>query len=208
MSAELDVAVVGFAPAAATSVDEVVPRRAGLIGMTVAGAICLAYVLLAPPSQDFASGHFRAELASRGVHVWNNLWFGGHPLPGYGVVSPVLGGLFGVVTVSVVSVLVATWCFALVVERWRSTKAGLPDSAVGVVLFACGCGVNLWGGRLTFLPAVMFGALALLLLQRQRPWLLAGCAALCGLSSPLGAVSLLVVMLAAWFARARRRDGC
>ncbi len=173
--------------------------------MMFAGAICLTYLLVNPPSQDFASGHFRAQLASRGVYLWNNLWFGGHPLPGYGVVSPVLGGLFGVVPVSVVSVLVATWCFVLVVERWRSTKPGLPDPVVGVVLFACGCGVNLWGGRLTFLPAVMFGALALLLQQRQRPWLSAGCAALCGLSSPLGALSLLVIMVAAWFARSAPR---
>ena len=96
--------------------------------------------------------------------------------------------------VSVVSVLVATWCFALVIERWRSTKPALPDPVVGVVLFAFGCGVNLWGGRLTFLPAVMFGALALLLLQRQRPWMMAACAALCGLSSPLGALSLSVIL--------------
>ena len=127
------------------------------------------------------------------------------PLPGFGVVSPVLGGLFGVVPVSVVSVLVATWCFILMVERWHSTNPGLPDPVVGVVLFAFGCGANLWGGRLTFLPAVMFGALALLLLQRQRPWLVAGCAALCGLSSPLGAMSLVVILVAAWFARAASR---
>lgn len=173
--------------------------------MAFAGAICLLYVLLDPPSQDFASGHFRAELARRGVHLWNNLWFGGHPLPGYGVVSPVLGGLLGVVPLSIVSVLVATWCFAVLVERWSTTNRGLPDPVIGVVLFACGCGANLWGGRLTFLPAVMFGSLALLLLQRRRSLLLAGCAALCGLSSPLGAVSLSVIMVAAWFARAAPR---
>ncbi len=201
MPADDDVAGVGFVPALTLPTDGADSRRVRLIGMACAGGICLMYLLVNPPSQDFASGHFRAQLASRGVYLWNNLWFGGHPLPGFGVVSPVLGGLFGVVPVSMVSVLVATWCFALLIERWRSTKPGLPDPVVGVVLFACGCGVNLWGGRLTFLPAVMFGALALLLLQRQRPWLLAGCAALCGLSSPLGALSLVVILAAAWFAR-------
>jgi hypothetical protein len=74
------------------------------------------------------------------------------------------------------------------------------------VLFACGCGVNLWGGRLTFLPAVMFGAMAMLALQRERRWLVAGCAALCGLSSPLGAMSLVVMVVGAWFARAAPRQ--
>jgi hypothetical protein len=206
MPADEDAAGVGFMPALALPTDGADSRRARVIGMASAGAICLMYLLVNPPSQDFASGHFRAQLASRGVYLWNNLWFGGHPLPGFGVVSPVLGGLFGVVPVSVVSVLVATWCFALLIERWRSTKPGLPDPVVGVVLFACGCGVNLWGGRLTFLPAVMFGTLALLLLQRERPWLLAGCAALCGLSSPLGALSLVVILAAAWLARSAPRQ--
>ena len=206
MSADVDVAEVGFDRMfASPPEDDVARRRVRLIGMGFAGAICLTYVLIRPPSQDFASGHFRAQLASRGVFLWNNLWFGGHPLPGFGVVSPVAGSLFGVVPVSVVSVLVATWCFVVVVERWRSTNPWLPDPAVGVVLFAYACGVNLWGGRLTFLPAVMFGALALVLLQRQRPWLLAGCAALCGLSSPLGAMSLVVIVVAAWLARAAPR---
>ena len=174
--------------------------------MGFAGAVCLAYLLIRPDSQDFASGHFRAQLARRGAYLWNNLWFGGHPLPGFGIVSAVVGGVFGVVPVAVVSVLAATWCFILLVERWHSTNPWLPDPLVGVVLFAFGCGVNLWGGRLTFLPAVMFGSMAVLALQRDRRWLLAVCAALCGLSSPLGAMSLVVIMVAAWLARAAPRQ--
>ena len=170
-----------------------------------AGAICVAYVAIDPPSQDFASGHFRAELADRGVYLWDNLWFGGHPLPGFGIVSPVLGSVFGVVPVALISVLVATWCFALIVERWHGTHPGLPDPVVGVTLFACGCGVNLWGGRLTFLPAVMFGSIAMLALQRGRKGFLVVCAAVCGLSSPLGAVFLVVIFVAAWFAHVASR---
>jgi hypothetical protein len=195
----------GFVPAPVLPVQEVDTRRVRVIAMTFAGAICLSYVVVSPPSQDFASGHFRAQLSRRGVHLWDNLWFGGHPLPGFGVVSPLLEGLFGVVPVSIASVLVATWCCVLLVERWRSTTPGLPDPVVGVVLFAFGCGVNLWGGRLTFLPSVMFGAMALLFLQRRRPWTMAACAALCGLSSPLGALSLSVILGAAWLARSASR---
>jgi hypothetical protein len=194
------------APAPAPLVDEVDARRVRLIGMMFAAGICLTYVLLSPPSQDFSAAHFRAELARRDVYLWNNLWFGGHSLPGFGVVSPILGDLFGVVPVSIVSVLVATWCFVLVVEGWRGTTPGLPDPVVGVVLFALGCGANLWGGRLTFLPSVMFGALALLFLQRRRPWIMAAAAALCGLASPLGGLSLLIIVAAAWFARSAPRQ--
>ncbi len=181
-------------------------RRTRSIGMAVAGAICLTYLVIGPPSQDFASGHFRAQLADRGVYLWNNLWFGGHPLPGFGVVAPVLGSVLGVVPVAIAAVLVATWCFILVVERWHGANPGLPDPVVGVVLFAFGCGVNLWGGRITFLDAVMFGTMAMLALQRERRWLMAGCAALCGLSSPLGAMSLVIIIAAAWLARAAPRQ--
>jgi hypothetical protein len=181
-------------------VDGADSQRTRAIGVGSAVAICVAYLLIDPASQDFASGHFRAQLASRGVYLWNNLWFGGHPLPGYGVVSPLLGSVFGVVPVAIVSVLAATWCFILVIERWRSANPTMPDPVVGVVLFACGCGVNLWGGRLTFLPAVMFGAMAALALQRQRRWLLVCSAALCGLSSPLGAMSLVIILAAVWLA--------
>ena len=134
----LDVASAGLVSTPSPPDDGVDRVELHVVGMTFAGAICLTYLVVDPASQDFASGHFRAELAGRGVYLWNNLWFGGHPLPGYGLVSPVLGGLFGVVPVSVVSVLVATWCFALVIERWHSTTSGLPDPRVGVVLFAFG----------------------------------------------------------------------
>lgn len=173
--------------------------------MAFAVAICMTYLAVRPPSQDYATGHFRAELASRGVSLWNNLWFGGHHLPAYGVVSPTLGGLFGVVPVALVSMLVTTWCAVLIVERWRRARPQLADPAVGLVLFVCGCGVNLWGGRFAFLTAVMFGTLALLALQRGQRWVAAVSAALCGLSSPLGAVSLMIVLAAAWLARAAPR---
>jgi hypothetical protein len=201
MSVDVDLQGVGLVRTVESPPRETRSRRVRSVGTMFASAICLAYLVIDPPSQDFASGHFRAELANRGVYLWDNLWFGGHPLPGFGIVAPVLGRVLGVVPVALISVLVATWCFALIVERWHGSHPGLPDPAVGVVLFACGCGVNLWGGRLTFLPAVMFGSMAMLALQRGRKWLLVVCAALCGLSSPLGAVSLVVIVVAAWFAQ-------
>jgi len=181
-------------------------RRPRVIGMATAAVICLVYLVLRPPSEDFASGHFRAGLAARGAYVWNNLWFGGHPLPGYGIVSPLVGATVGVVPLAVVSVLVATFCFVLLVERWVENGKLSVDPTVGVVLFACGCGVNLWGGRLTFGPAIMLGTAALLAVQRDRRVLAVLAAAACGLSSPLGALSLVVVLTALWFAGEARRS--
>jgi hypothetical protein len=179
--------------------------RTRCVGMAAAGVVCLVHIVLRPPSQDFASGHFRAGLFRDGVYLWNNLWFGGHPLPGYGIVSPMLGGTIGVVPTAVVSVLVATWCFILVMERLWETRPELPDPLLSIVLFALGCGVNLWGGRLTFGPAVMFGTACILAVQRNRKVAAMLLAALCGLSSPLGALSLVILLGAAWVANVTSR---
>lgn len=180
-------------------------RRLRVGGMVTAGLICAVWMVLRPPSQDFASGDFRARLFDRGTYLWNNLWFGGHPLPGYGMVSPMLSAVFGVVPIAVISVFVSTWCFTLLVERLWETYDGLPDPMLAVVLFACGAGVNLWGGRLTFGPAVMFGTACFLALQRNHRVVAIVCAALCGLCSPVGALSLVMVLTALWFAEAGPR---
>jgi len=181
------------------------PRRARIAGMATATALGLVYLVVHPASQDYASGDFRARLFRRGGYLWNNLWFGGHPLPGYGIVSPALGAIFGVVPIAIVSLLVSTWCFVLLVERWRTTHPTLPDPTLGVMLFACGCAVNLWGGRLTFGPAVMFGTLCAVALQRHHRRLVVVFAALCGLSSPVGALSLAIILAALWIAEAAPR---
>lgn len=150
--------------------------------MATAGLICLVYLVYRPPSIDYASGDFRARLFNQGAFVWNNLWFGGHPLPGYGVVSPMISAVFGVVPVAVASVLLGTWCFILLAEGWAAAHPELPDPVITVILFACGCGVNLWAGRLTFTPAVAFGVACLLARQRDHRRLAVLLAALCGLS--------------------------
>ncbi len=175
-------------------------RRARIAGMATAGLICLVYLVYRPPSIDYASGDFRARLFHQGAFVWNNLWFGGHPLPGYGVVSPMISAVFGVVPVAVASVLLGTWCFILLAEGWAAAHPELPDPVITVILFACGCGVNLWAGRLTFTPAVAFGVACLLARQRDHRRLAVLLAALCGLSSPVGALSLAVVLSALWLA--------
>ena len=55
-----------------------------------AGIIALAYVLIAPRSEDLAAHLLRAKLfAAEGwFGIWNNWWYGGHNLPGYSVLFP------------------------------------------------------------------------------------------------------------------------
>jgi hypothetical protein len=168
----------------------------------VTSVLCTIYLVATPASIDFASGDFRARLFESGSHVWNNLWFGGHPLPGYGLVSPMLGAWLGVVPVGIASALAGAWCLTLVVEHCVKSRPDLANQLVALLLIGLGCSLNLWAGRLTFGPSVAFGAACVLALQRQRRWVALVCAIACGLSSPVGAVSLAVVLAGCWFARA------
>ena len=176
-------------------------------GVAPAIAISIAYLLVRPASKDFASGDFRARLFREGAFVWNLHWFGGHPLPGYGVISPLLSALFGTVPVALGSMLIASWAFGEVVSRQGNARPSLPSPTVATMLFSVGCGLSVWGGRLTFGPAVAFGSLSVLCMQRTRKRWAVVAGALCGLSSPVGAVSLVVVVAACWVARTFDRRG-
>jgi energy-converting hydrogenase Eha subunit E len=178
------------------------PRIAGVVP---AALISIAYLTLDPASADFASGDFRARLFRKGAYIWDNHWFGGHTLPGYGIVSPMLSGPLGVVPVAIASLVVASWAFGSIVAHWKRTRPNLPSPTLASMLFSVGCGLSLWGGRLTFGPAVAFGVLCVFFLQRQRPGWAVVAALLCGLSSPVGALSLAIVLVACWLAEAFSR---
>ena len=174
------------------------PRIAGVVPAVV---ISIAYLALRPASADFASGDFRARLFREGAYIWDNHWFGGHTLPGYGIVSPMLGRQLGVVPVAIVSLLVGSWAFGSIVAHCKRVQPTLPSPSLAAMLFSVGCGLSLWGGRLTFGPAVAFGTLCVFFLQRRRSVLAVLAALLCGMSSPVGALSLAIVVFACWLAR-------
>jgi hypothetical protein len=175
------------------------PRLAGVIPAVL---ISIAYLTFQPASADFASGDFRARLFRQGAYIWNNHWFGGHTLPGYGIVSPMLSTAFGVVPLAILSLMVASWAFGSIVADWKQAQPTLPSPALAAMLFSVGCGLSLWGGRLTFGPAVAFGTLCVYYLQRRRPVCSVTAALLCGISSPVGAVSLTIIVVACWLANA------
>ncbi len=179
--------------------------RRHCVGLAPALVIVVAYLLIRPKALDFASGDFRAQLFKRHVLLWNNLWFGGHSLPGYGIVSPVLNGVFGVVPVAVVSVVVSSWCFVLICHWCTERNPSLANPRLAIILFSVSTCVSLWGGRLTFGPAVAFGTACIAAQQRDRIIIACVCAALCGLSSPVGVVSLGIILGACFIANALPR---
>ena len=57
----------------------------------VAAVLGGIYLVVQPSSADHAAQVFRSGLFEQeGLSAWNNLWFGGHHLPGYGVLFPPL----------------------------------------------------------------------------------------------------------------------
>ena len=189
-------------PTPATSTADRSRILARAAGIAPAIAISIAYLVVRPASKDYASGDFRARLFKDGAYVWNLHWFGGHPLPGYGIVSPMLSALLGVIPAAIISMIAAAWAFGAIVTRCAQNRPSLPSPTLATMLFSVGCGLSLWGGRLTFGPAVAFGALTILCLQRDRRRSAVVIGALCGLSSPVGAVSLVMILIACWVTRA------
>ena len=58
----------------------------------VAAALGVAYLIVQPDSADHAAQIYRSDLfANQGLVTWDNGWFGGHHLPGYGNLQPVFG---------------------------------------------------------------------------------------------------------------------
>lgn len=168
----------------------------------LAGALAALYLLLQPLTADHAAQEFRAELFAReGLASWNNLWFAGHHLPGYSVLSPALGALIGPRLVGAISAVAAACLFAAVAKRhWGE------DARVGILWFAAGTSISLFTGRTTFALGVAVALGAVLAAQRGYRVVSLGLAALCPLASPVAALFLGGGGLAYSIAE-RRRQG-
>jgi hypothetical protein len=133
-------------------------RRAALI----AAGVAVAYLIAAPVSADLAAQTYRAWLFDHtGFALWDNAWYGGHPLPGYSVLFPPVAALLGVRLAGALSVVAAAVLFAALV---RDT----PRAALGAAWFAAGVALQLLTGRMAFLFGVAVGLGALLAMQRGR----------------------------------------
>jgi hypothetical protein len=161
----------------------------------VALSALLAAAMLAwnPQVGDLAAQVFRAELFQHaGLAIWNGSWYGGHYTLTYSFLFPPLASLLGVRLVGLVSVVASSYLFdRLVRDRW-----GEP-ARWATLWFAAGVVTLLADGQLTFALGVATGLASLRALQIGRAKLALCAAAACALSSPVAAVFLAGVLLAA-----------
>jgi len=175
-------------------------RRYGEPGL-VAAALGVAYLITQPDSADHAAQVFRSDLFTReGFSAWDNLWFGGHHLPGYGFLLPALGSVIGPRLVGVIATVVAALLFSGIAYRRFGDRARL-----GVVWFATATAISLFSGRLTFALGVAVALGAVFAAQRGHRVTAWTFAALTPLASPVAALFLACGVVAYAIAERSRR---
>lgn len=176
-------------------------RRYGEPGL-VATALGVAYLIAQPDSADHAAQVFRSGLFdSQGFAAWDNFWFGGHHLPGYGLLLPALGALIGVRLVGVLAAIAASLLFSAIAYQRFGERARL-----GVAWFATATSISLFTGRLTFALGVAVALAAVFAAQRDHRLLAIFFAALTPLASPVAALFLACGVVAYAIAE-RSRQG-
>lgn len=150
--------------------------------VALAAALALAYLLVDPPSADLAAQRYRTGL---GLALWDNGWFAGHHLPGYGVLFPPLAQAIGPRVVGALAAVAASAAFAaLAREHWG--RAG----DVAALWFAAGSVTSLISGRLTFALGTALALGAVLAAARRRRAAAGALALLTPLASPVAALFL------------------
>jgi hypothetical protein len=175
-------------------------RRYGEPGL-VAAALGVAYLIIQPDSADHAAQVFRSGFFdSQGFAAWDNFWFGGHHLPGYGLLLPALGSVLGVRLVGVLSAIAASLLFSAIAYRSFGDRARL-----GVAWFATATSISLFTGRLTFALGVAVALGAVFAAQRNHRLVAIFFAALTPLASPVAALFLACGVIAYAIAERSRK---
>ncbi len=175
-------------------------RRYGEPGL-VAAALGAAYLVIQPDSADHAAQVFRSGLFTHdGIVTWDNFWFGGHHLPGYGILLPLLSAVIGPRLVGVIAAIVAALLFSGIAYQRFGDRARL-----GVIWFATATSISLFTGRLTFALGVAVALCAVLSMQKGHRLLAILFAALTPLASPVAALFLGCGVVAFAIAERRRK---
>jgi hypothetical protein len=149
-----------------------------------AAVISAGYVLVSPPSEDLAAHLFRAKLfASEGFGIWNNWWYAGHNVPGYSVLFPPVACLLTPQLAAAIATVPCATLFESLAYRRFGERAWLGALWFGVAITS-----SLFTGRLTFAFGLLPALGATVALERRRPWIAAGLAAVTALASPVDAV--------------------
>ncbi len=185
-------------------------RARALPAWTIAAALGLAYVIVAPPSSDLAAAGYRSDLFSRaGLTLWDNGWYGGHHLLGYSLLAPGLGALLGVQLLAALSTVAAVALFA----RLAAARAPARAARLASLWFALGASVSLLTNRVAFELGVAVGLAALVAacpsraprIGRGRGAAALALAALCTLASPVAGAFVALCTLAWAVARTDER---
>jgi hypothetical protein len=175
-------------------------RRYGEPGLAAA-ALGAVYLITHPDSADHAAQVFRSGLFDReGLSAWDNLWFGGHHLPGYGLLLPALGSLIGPRVVGVLATVAAALLFSGIAYRRFGDRARL-----GVLWFATATAISLFTGRLTFALGVAVALGAVFAAQRGHRITAIVLGAATPLASPVAALFLACGVVAYSVAERSRR---
>lgn len=172
---------------------------ADLVPAVMAATLAVTANVLGWRGGDWPAQLLRVELVERGGPViWNNLWYGGHHTPGYGVLFPLLAAAFGPPAVAVGSCVVAA-------SGFHALTAGVAPRRrlAASALFASGTVVNVAVGRLTFALGLAIGVVALVAIRRAHPVLAGVLVVATAPASPVAGV-MLAIGLAAWALHTRR----
>jgi hypothetical protein len=168
---------------------------------TITAALGVVYLIAAPPSPDLAAASYRSNLFARvGFSLWDNSWYGGHHLPAYSLLAPVLGALIGPQPLAALSMTLATALFAaLVAGRFpeRSTR-------IAAAWFALGASIGLLSSRVPFDLGLAIGLGALLCAQTERPLVALALSVLTSVASPVAGAFLALAFLTWMLAGPRR----
>jgi hypothetical protein len=166
-----------------------VRRRPELLTALVCGVV----VAIGQRGPDLPAQAYRVSLIRHhGLVIFDSHWYGGHSLPGYSMLFPLLAAVLGSRLVGALSCVAATAAFTRLL---RGRDAVGHDLAV--MWFAVVSAVDLIVGRLPFALGLAFGIGALAAARERRPSRVLLLSLLCGASSPLAGAFLLLVA-AAW----------
>lgn len=178
--------------------DDLVSKHTGAMSASlVAVALAALALLMRWRGADWPAQLYRVDLFERvGFTQWDNQWYGGHHTPGYSILFPPLGAIFGTGIVAVASAFVATYAFALLVRE------RVPAPRLAAVTFGAGTLTNIAIGRLTFALGLAIGLVAAVAMTNAWKARSALFAVATSFASPVAGV-FLVLAGSAW-ALARR----
>jgi hypothetical protein len=155
-------------------------------------ALCAVSVGIGLTGPDTPAQEYRVWLFKHaGAFLWDDQWYGGHTVPGYSLIVPPLGAVFGVEVLGSMACVAST---VFVTRLLRGRHGSGHDLAL--LWFAAATVGNLVVGRLPFAVGTAFGALAVVGVRENRKRLAWSGAILASLASPLAGGFVLLVAAA------------